>query len=205
VAAFDANGVASCSGSPRVCLPLWVTDAATTGQIAVRDGWLYRADGAISVFDASGVKRCAAGICSPWWRAATTGRFAVTADTLIVAGTVSLSGYPLAGSSCPGSLLLCLPTWIGPFPDGRQGASNPPTVAGGVAYVALQDGIMAFSDHGDTGCTAASTRICSPLMSIPFAYAPSAPVVVGGLAYVARPIRSTATGPARDVTVLGLS
>lgn len=206
VAAFDAAGINGCSGSPDQCLPLWTTDAVGSGinQIAVRAGWLYRGDTTVSVFDAAGVKRCTAGVCAPWWRTSTGGRFAVTTDTLVVAGNVSLAGYPLTGTACPGSLLLCLATWIGIYPDSRSGGGYAPTVAGDVAYVSLQDGIVAFSAHGDTSCTAATTRICSPLMSVPFSYAPRAPVVVGALAYVVRPIRSTPTGPERDVTALGL-
>ena len=208
VAAFDANGVQGCSGTPRVCSAKWSTDPASGGlfQIAARGGQLFRADSdEVSVFDSAGVSGCSGGICHATWTTSQSGpHLTVTATTLVIAGGDAAFGFSVRPSGCSGTPLVCSPIWRGGYPAGHQSAQMTPTTAGGVAYVPLSDGIATYAVDGLAGCSAGAPRNCSALSLLAFPYAPRAPIVVGGLAYVVRLIGARPSGPPLDVRVYAL-
>ena len=72
--AFDANGSTNCSGSPKVCSPLWTAALAASGgpfNVIVSGGLAYTmnnySSGTIAAFDANGVNGCSGSVCSPLW------------------------------------------------------------------------------------------------------------------------------------------
>ncbi len=82
--AFDANGQTNCSGSPKVCAPLWLggNPASTTGGLtvypitsspAVANGVVYLGADGIYAWDAAGVQNCSGTpkVCAPLLHAAT--------------------------------------------------------------------------------------------------------------------------------------
>lgn len=72
---FDASGSVGCAGSPKVCTPLWSTDAvsgATSAAPALANGVLYRSVGSqLRVYDVHGVTNCSGSpkVCFPMWKA----------------------------------------------------------------------------------------------------------------------------------------
>src|SRR5918994_2080769 len=58
--AFDASGTTNCSGSPKVCTPLW-TASSGSGAVsspAVANGVVYVTASLLSAFDAAGTTNC---------------------------------------------------------------------------------------------------------------------------------------------------
>lgn len=81
LAAFDANGVTNCSGSPKTCLPLWTASVGSTllgsSSRAVANGVVYiggyntaSTDSTLFAFDANGVTNCSGApkVCDPLWK-----------------------------------------------------------------------------------------------------------------------------------------
>ena len=76
VAAYSADGVAGCSGAPKVCTPLWTTDDSPVGYpdaaVGVAGGLMYRATGTqLRTYDATGERGCSGvpKVCAPLWSA----------------------------------------------------------------------------------------------------------------------------------------
>jgi hypothetical protein len=72
--AYDASGVAGCSGSPKVCQRLWIADAGPSATApAVANGLVFTSanDGFVSAFDARGITNCSATtrVCGAVWEA----------------------------------------------------------------------------------------------------------------------------------------
>jgi outer membrane protein assembly factor BamB/photosystem II stability/assembly factor-like uncharacterized protein len=90
--AFRADGSSGCSGSPKVCTPLWTATLAGTAAYSspsIVNGTLFiGSTGAISAFDAAGVFRCSGlpKTCSPVWSASLGGY--VHSSPAIANGTV---------------------------------------------------------------------------------------------------------------------
>jgi len=71
--AFDANGVTSCSGTPKVCGPLWTAATGNSNPVndavAVANGLVYFGSDEVYAYDASGVTNCTGTpkTCAPLW------------------------------------------------------------------------------------------------------------------------------------------
>jgi outer membrane protein assembly factor BamB len=102
--AYDASGTgSSCSGSPKVCSPLWTANAGQNGRAdfdsspAVVNGVVYAVTnfGELYAFDAAGVTNCTtvAGskTCQPLWTSALLGGSISAAPTV---ATISTSSGP---------------------------------------------------------------------------------------------------------------
>ena len=155
VAAVDARGRDGCSGSPRVCVPLWTArpgDDELTGP-AVAGGLVYVTDdaGRLYAYDAAGRRACAGTpvVCSPVWTAQ-SGRLATTFSMPSVANGVvytSSQGSGIASAfdargetGCvAGTPARCSPLWSVRLPYIVDGA---PAIADGKVYIASLDGTL---------------------------------------------------------------
>ena len=92
LAAFDATGVAGCTGTPNVCSPLWASLRGSETAPAVANGVIYATDSTgIAAIDAHGVVNCSGvpKVCLPLWSAA--GPFAASSPS-VVNGRVYVGG-----------------------------------------------------------------------------------------------------------------
>jgi outer membrane protein assembly factor BamB len=154
--AFDAAGVAGCSGSPKTCAPLWT--ATTGGWIeaspAVANGVVYIGSGndLLYAFDAAGSTRCSGSpkTCAPLWTGATGGYISsspAVANGVVYIGSFDDDMYAFAvGCGSGGSS--CSPLWTGA--TGSYVSGSSPAVADGVVYVgSWDDKLYAFGITGD--------------------------------------------------------
>jgi outer membrane protein assembly factor BamB len=148
---FDAAGVANCTGSPKVCTPLWT--ATAFGSPAVAGGMVHVGT---TVFDASG---CGEPTCTPLWTAAVGGppgsvghsSPAVAADVLYLGSSDGrLYAFDASGCGAP----TCPPQWTAT----TGGVVGSPAVANGIVYAGSSDGKLHAFDA--SGCGIAT---CSPL------------------------------------------
>jgi outer membrane protein assembly factor BamB len=173
--AYDATGTTGCSGSPKVCSPLWKGSMGSArpghSSPAVANGTVFigGSDGRLYAFDATGTTGCAGSpkVCAPLWSAqAGTGTVesspAVVSGTVYVGGSGGLYAFDAAGTSgCSGTPKHCSPLWSG----ATTGAViSSPAVANGAVYVGdTGDGkLYAFDAAGSTGCSG-TPKHCSPL------------------------------------------
>jgi outer membrane protein assembly factor BamB len=177
--AFDAAGVTNCSGTPKVCQPLWT---AKTGRIdgtpAVANGVLYiGANGKLNAFDAAGVTNCSGTpkTCLPLWTSDL--REISTSSPVVVDGVVYIGGgnapaklyaFDAAGvTNCSGTPKRCTPLWTG-MTSGKSLLFSSPAVANGVVYMGSQTnhggGFDAFDAAGVTHCSG-TPKTCQPLWS----------------------------------------
>jgi outer membrane protein assembly factor BamB len=139
---FDATGTTNCSGSPKVCTPLWT--ATASGSPAVDAGTVYVGADA---FDASG---CGAPTCSPIWSAVVGGPAGsvahaspAVAEGVLYLGSSDENLYAFDASGCGAPT--CAPLWTA----GTGGVVRSPTVANGVVYVGSDNGkLRAFDASG---------------------------------------------------------
>ena len=197
--AFDAAGATNCSGSPRVCAPLWT--AATGGDVpsspTVSGGVVYIAsdDGKLYTFDAAGSTNCSGSpkTCAPLWTASIFGNqnftspavaggvVYVTTANVYVTGeeTSDLFAFDAAGATnCSGSPKTCAPLWSAHLAENFSVSS--PAVAGGVVYVA--DGDNRLHDFDATDGTELWLAPLGTTMGAPFIA--SSPAVANGVIYV---------------------
>jgi hypothetical protein len=169
VQAFDAKGLAGCSGSPTICTPEWT--GATFGgplSLAVVGGLVYAGTGGnrLFAFDAAGVQGCAGSPkkCSPLWTASSVdGAAVVVAGGFVYAQAASGDGtmyaFDAAGvENCSGTPKTCTPLW--------KANGGRPSVANGFVYAsAFRNGafeVRVFDANGVHGC-AGTPKICTPL------------------------------------------
>ena len=110
--AFDAAGTSNCSGSPKVCTPLWTASGAS-GSPAIAGGTVYvNGDGGIAAFDAAGSTGCSGTpkVCTPLW--------SYTAPNFGPFGSPVVANGVLYGTSGASSLGFGLHAWD------ASGASN---------------------------------------------------------------------------------
>ena len=156
--AFDAAGSTNCSGTPKVCSPLWTTSTGSTvaGSPAIANGTLYIDGGnVIDTFDATGVKGCAGTpkVCTRLWSSTApnfeSGGFPAVANGVLYEG--SFSGGPGNGlyvwdatgsSNCSGTPKVCSPLLSYPL---SAFVWSDPAVANGIVYLA--DGDAFNSQH----------------------------------------------------------
>jgi hypothetical protein len=164
VAAFDAAGVAGCSGQPKTCQPLWTSmfpnyfgdppaPAVANGVVYVEgsdfSGQTQVPLARLYAYDAAGVTGCSGQpkVCTPLWSAGSPppSQYAWAADP-VVHGSQVYFGYgpdPYATegtTGCPLGLPFCvLPLWrddAGPSDSHYQGSSGV-AIAHGLMYASV--------------------------------------------------------------------
>ena len=202
VSAFDPAGTTDCTGSPKVCVPMWATTGPPTstgnsGSPAISNGVLYIADGTLFAFDAAGSTDCSGTptVCAPLWTASLTSSGPTYAAPSVADGTVFVSSwygglyaFDAAGStncSTSAGVTTCTPLWRA---TGLGSIGGRPAVANGVAYVSSPAGVSAFDAAGSTNCSGTVTaRICAPLWGTGangVGDPDSSPAVANGVVYV---------------------
>jgi outer membrane protein assembly factor BamB len=175
--AFSAAGTTNCSGTPKVCQPLWTatTPGSVSGAPAVANGSVYAGDtaGHVSAFSAAGTTNCSGApkTCNALWTATngygTSGSVAVANGAVYVATTNNaiVSAYSAAGTTnCSGTPKTCTPLWTTSPTGVGAFQKTTPSVANGVLYIGNNNGkVYAYSATGTTNCSA--TKVCSPLWS----------------------------------------
>ena len=194
--AFDANGRVNCSGSPKVCTPLWTaaTGSFVVSSPAVVNGVVYvgSLDGNVYAFDAAGRVNCSGtpGTCAPLWIAPTGG--SVDSSPAVVGGKVyvgsqdrRLYAFDAAGNAgCAGVPKVCTALWTASV---GGALSSSPAVADGVVYIgsAFPDRkLYAFDANGTTNCNGIPAT-CAPLWTATMSRSVlSSPAVAHSVVYV---------------------
>src|SRR5262249_35484045 len=173
--AFDAAGNVNCSGTPKICAPLWTAlMGGLPSSPAVGNGGVYTGsdDGRLYAFDAAGNNNCSGSpkACAPLWTGPTGA--AIFSSPAVANGVVyvgsddgRLYAFDAGGNfNCSGSPKTCAPLWT-TDPTGSSIESSP-AVANGVVYVGPTGGaVYAFDAAGNIGC-AGVPKICPPLWSV---------------------------------------
>jgi hypothetical protein len=191
VEAFDANGVTNCSGTPKVCQPLWITSSDVGySPPAVANGVLYAiGEDTLDAFSANGTTGCSGTpkVCQPLWSATldASPTFISTASPSVSGGIVyaqsanfNLEAFDANGvTNCSGTPATCTPLWTA-TDTGLDGVAN-----GIVFGLTNADGALsAFDAKGVTNC-AGTPKTCTPLWSYSLAE-PVGPVsVANGLVF----------------------
>ncbi len=202
--AFDAAGSAKCSGTPKVCAPLWT--AATSGSPtysapAVANGTVYvdSWNARLYAFAASGTKNCstkaAVKTCTPLWTAGTP--YSIGGTPAVAYGSVftvsadgTLSAFSAAGSkNCSGTVKArkCKPLWTSPTGGTGYATSSSPAVANGVVYFSSTNGgTYGYDAAGSLKCSVSrSVKTCRPLWGAVTGFiGGGSPAVVNGVLYI---------------------
>jgi hypothetical protein len=146
--AFDAAGTVNCSGAPKTCQPLWVSDpwtgAGADAAPAIANGRVYRAVGTqLRSYDLHGSTNCSGTpkVCHQLWVAqvGTGVRAPAVANGLVFVSAAdgTVQAYDAAGStSCSATTRVCGALW-----DTNVGsAAGPVEVATGLVYAGAADG-----------------------------------------------------------------
>ena len=173
--AFSADGTTNCSGTPKLCSPLWTATfgtATTASSPAVSGGVVYaESTNELFAFDANGVTNCSGTptTCSPLWTAALHANNEPVALPLAVANGIvyaSASGVQAFDANgvtnCSGTPKTCTPLWtynVGFSPlIGVAGLEAQPSVADGLVFI---EG-AAFDANGKTNCSG-TPSVCNLL------------------------------------------
>jgi outer membrane protein assembly factor BamB len=202
--AFDAAGTAGCSGTPKVCAPLWTaatTNSPTYSAPAVANGTVYVGSwgSKLYAFDAGGSVNCSTGaagkMCTPLWTAATPSSIGGTpavANGVVytVSGDGTLSAFDAAGSTnCSGTATAktCTPLWASARGPNGYVTSSSPAVANGVVYFSSTDGgTYGYDAAGALNCSVSGTaKTCSPLWGAVTGYTGGgSPAIASGVLYI---------------------
>ena len=194
--AYDAAGKRNCSGTPRVCVPLWRTHDSgifTPAAPVVANGFVYAGlgNGEIGAYDAQGAQGCGGTpkICSPQRILLRQGTNMISSPAIVngvlyVGGDV-LSAYDVSSTAhCTGTPLTCMPIWTAST-GAYIGAS--PSVANGVVYVgSYNTNFYAFDAAGLRNCGGVP-KVCNPLWFASTGsgqYVESPAAIANGLVYV---------------------
>ena len=212
--AFAAAGSTGCSGTPKVCAPLWSGtmsgNETNTAAPAVANGIVYVSNSlsGLYAFDATGTTNCSTDstgkTCEPLWNApsATYGDAPAVANGVVyeITGGGKLAAFAAtAPTNCPGTgtVKTCAraPLWTSAALTSGYLTSSP-TVANGVVYVASSGGGMyAYDAAGSLDCAASDTansgtsttaKACSPLWDVagPGVVGGGSPAVVNGVLFI---------------------
>jgi hypothetical protein len=126
IEAFDAAGQANCSGSLKVCQPLWSATGTFSTPPTISGGAMFAqasgAKGPLEAFDAAGQANCSGSpkVCQPLWSSS----FTATGNEVTVSGGVIYVGNASGGAgnviaaldatgtrNCGGSPKVCSPLW----------------------------------------------------------------------------------------------
>lgn len=116
--AIDATGTTNCSGSPKVCTPLWTAPLGSGGggtalvmPPAIENGTVFVAgpDGIVKAFDGAGQAGCSGApkVCTPLWKTSQQGFGTVVANGVLYAGTGAYDSKGIQG--CSGVPKVCHP------------------------------------------------------------------------------------------------
>ncbi len=198
VAAYDAFGEVGCTGSPKLCAPLWQSSALNdpVSSPSIDHGVLYAFDdNELVALDATGTTNCAGTpkICTPLWTSTARGAFPLeTAGIAVTGGVVyagtagTTPGAPVGVAAfdangitgCSGVPKVCAPLWTT-----LRGSETAPAIANGVVYVTDKDGIAAVDAHGNVNCSGVP-KVCLPVWSAAGPFSASSASVVNGRVYV---------------------
>jgi hypothetical protein len=195
LAAFDANGVQNCSGTPTTCQPLWTASLTTIAGVNVAGGVVYANDiptESLEAFDANGVQNCSGTptICQPLWTApiGALGVPSIANGRIYVASWITnqnwVAVFDAAGTAgCSGTPKVCQPLWKAAMPSSTSGSVD---VSGGRGFVEAGTTLVAFDANGTTNCTG-SPVLCQPLWTgyLGGATGEITPAVSGGRVYAA--------------------
>jgi hypothetical protein len=148
---FRANGTERCSGTPKICNPIWhaptlgvVYPAAVAHNVVYALEYGYSDSGStqvyrLSAFDLSACRTTTLS-CSPRWTASLAARpqGLAVANGLVYLSTLDLqlAAYDATGTSgCSGSPKVCTPVWH----TAVSGAPTAPVIANGTVYVGSRD------------------------------------------------------------------
>lgn len=187
---FDAAGEIGCTGTPRVCEPLWTAPVGGVTSLLVSDHRVFVVErrNRIAVLDADGMANCSGTpkVCEPLWTTSpisTGGTFYQPNAPTAAAGVVvvmdnfgALHAYDAQGATnCSGSPLVCGPLWNAP--GYRWTGLDYPTNLTWTAPVIVGDQVIgyrsgpygttlvaAFDLQGAEGCSGAP-KVCAPLWS----------------------------------------
>lgn len=203
--AFDATGSTGCSGTPKVCAPLWTApmpgSGATSSAPAVAGGVVYVGTfySGLYAFDAAGSANCSGTAtgktCAPLWNARTPssieGTPAVAGGVVYATTTGTLVALAAGGAAnCPGTgtTRTCTRAPLWTSAPGALVSGSSPTVANGVVYVSSTNGgAYGYDASGKLHCSVSSTaKACSPLWSSPVTGFSGAgqPAIAGGSLFV---------------------
>ena len=180
--AFDKHGTTGCSGSPKICQPLWT--AIVGGEPltpSVVGGTVYvTANSTLYAFDVGGTANCS-GVpktCRPLWSASPAIDSPVVGNGVLYVSTGStIAAFDAAGSTgCSGVPKTCQPLWssqpAGCVGVGTECRFSAPSLANGKMYAIWagnfelgQAYLQAFDAAGVTGCSGVPRR-CSPLWQV---------------------------------------
>jgi len=207
LAAYDASGNTNCSGNPKICTPVWVSNqidnASTQTTPAIANGVLYvvakniaTARETLYAYDSAGKTNCAGTVprtCNPLWTAdnvepigyaspAVAEGFVYVSGRSAAAGQSTLAAYDAAGNTnCSGSPKTCSPLWTATL-SGVGDVQSSPAVANGLVYVGSDGGTLdAFDATGTRNCSGSPTS-CTPMWSMSIGEVLS-PAVVNGRVY----------------------
>lgn len=197
VVSFDAAGSQGCSGSPKVCAPVWSASPPTSlsyGGPAVADGTLYVAGygQTLYAYDAVGSTSCSGApkTCSPLWTAAVgdTRNTPAVGEGMVYVENVSgtVRAFDATGTDgCTGSPKVCTARWTyAPNVTGYL-VGGSPAGANGVLYEVTPDSLFrALDASGSIGCSG-MPKTCTPLWSYNTGYISSdaSPAIVNDTVY----------------------
>ena len=146
--AFDAAGTVNCSGVPKTCQPLWVSDqwtgAGSEASPAIANGRVYRAVGTqLRSYDLHGSTNCSGAplVCEKLWVAQVGAgiRAPAVANGLVYVSAAdgTVEAYDARGiTSCSATTRVCGALWY----TNVGSSAGPVEVANGRVYVGTVDG-----------------------------------------------------------------
>lgn len=201
--AFDANGTSNCSGTPKVCQPLWTAPAGAShgpSSPTVNSGVVYlssdQGNSDLEAFDAKGTTNCSGTpkVCQPLWTASAGGSTPAVANGVVYVSSAPLSTSPgmlyafsaNGTTNCSGTPTTCSPLWAAAMGTTSTQVPPSPAVSNGVVYGESADGkLYAFDAGGVTNCSGKPTT-CTPLWTADLSAGPqygSSPAVANGIVY----------------------
>ena len=187
--AFDANGATGCTGTPKICQPLWTAPLDTGGSccaianpLDVTNGMVYVStyqtpgpppggpSGSVEAFDANGTTDCSGTpkVCQPLWTTASDVGYsppAVANGILYAIGEDTLDAFSANGTTdCSGTPTVCQPLWSATLDASPTYISTvSPSVSGGFVYAeSANSNLESFDANGITNCSGTPTT-CAPL------------------------------------------
>jgi outer membrane protein assembly factor BamB len=203
--AFSATGTENCSGTPKVCSPLWLASVgdgfSPASSPLVADGTVYVGGDRLYAFDAAGSIDCGGipKLCHPRW-SADVNEFRSTqtpafADGVVYAtSSMTLAAFDAEGiEGCAGAPRVCSPLWSAtPACGGLISCDlSSPAVSNGTVYVGSDQSdefpsggaLYAYDAQGIDGCSGSPVS-CEPRWRASTSAEYGAPAVANGLVYI---------------------